>query len=59
MIAPIASKVIKRVPYIGPAIQGIGIVLDANDIVENSTPVGAAKIIAGRFLRECTSVEIP
>ena len=54
MIAPITSKVIKRVPYVGPVIQGVGIALDAKEILEISTPVGASKIIAGRFIKECS-----
>ena len=54
MIATITSKVIKRVPYVGPVIQGVGIALDTKEIIESSTPLGAAKIISGRFLKECT-----
>ena len=58
MITQITSKVIKRVPYVGPLIQGIGIAIDAKEIVESSTPLGATKIIAGRFIKECTPPEI-
>lgn len=55
MITSITTKVIKRLPYVGPTIQGVGLVLDVKDIVESSTPLGASKIIAGRFIKECTS----
>ena len=58
MIATITSKVIKRVPYVGHGMQGVGIVLDTKAIIESSTPLGAAKIISGRFLKECTPPEI-
>lgn len=58
MIASIVSTVVKRTPYVGPVIQGVGIALDAKEILENSTPGGAAKIIAGRFIKECTPPEI-
>jgi hypothetical protein len=58
MIATITSKVIKRVPYVGPVVQGVGIVLDVKEIIETSTPLGAAKIILGRFVKECTPPEI-
>lgn len=58
MIATLTSKVIKRVPCVGPVIQGVVITLDAKEIFENSTLLGAAKIIAGRFVKECTPPEI-
>ena len=58
MIAPIRSQVIKRVPYVGPVIQGVGLAMDAKEIIESSTPIGATKIIAGRFIKECTPPEI-
>ena len=32
--------------------------MDAKEIVENSTPIGATKIIVGRFIKECTPPEI-
>ena len=54
MISMITSKVIKRIFYVGPVIQGVGIALDAKEIIESSTPLGAAKIISGRFIKECT-----
>ena len=54
MITTITSKIVKRVPYLGPLIQGVGIALDAKEIIENSTPLGGAKIISGRFIKECT-----
>ena len=54
----IPKSIIKRVPYVGPVISGVGLALDVKDIVEASTPVGAAKIIAGRFVHECTPPEL-
>jgi hypothetical protein len=48
MITTITSKVIKQVPYVGPVIQGLEIPIDAQEIIANSTMLGAAKIIAGR-----------
>ena len=32
--------------------------MDVKDILESSTPMGAAKKIGGRFLKECTPPEI-
>ncbi len=32
--------------------------MDAKEILENSTPLGASKIIAGRFIKACTPPEI-
>jgi len=58
MIARIASQVIKRVPYVGPVVQFVGVAFDVKEIIESSTPGGAAKIILGRFARECTPPEI-
>ena len=52
------GKVIKRVPYLGPVIQGVGIALTTKEIIENSTPLGAVKIISGSFLKECTRLEV-
>ena len=48
------TSLIKRVPYIGPVVSSVGLALDIKDIVETSTPIGAAKIVGGRFLKECT-----
>lgn len=48
----------KKVPYIGPVISGVGLVLDVKDIVDNATPLGAAKIIGGRLFKECTPPEL-
>lgn len=52
------KSVIKRVPYVGPVISSAGLVLDVKEIVESATPVGAAKIIIGRVVNECTPPEI-
>ena len=41
-----------------PAIQGVGIALDAKEIIETSTPLGAVKIISGQFVKECTPPEM-
>lgn len=43
---------------VGPVIQGVEITLDAKEIIETATPLGATKIIAGRFIKECTPPEI-
>ena len=57
MIKPI-EPLVKRVPYVGPVISTIGLVIDIKDIVETTTPMGAAKKIGGRFLKECTPPEL-
>ena len=57
MIKPIAPLV-KRVPYVGPVISAVGLAIDIKDIVETTTPMGAAKKIGGRFLKECTPPEV-
>lgn len=54
IIQPIAT----RVPLIGPVVSTVGLAIDIKDIVESSTPIGAAKIIGGRFLSECTPPEL-
>ena len=51
---PMISRVINRLPYIGPVISGVGLALDVKQVLENATPVGAAKIIAKRLLEELT-----
>ncbi len=51
---PIVGKAVKRIPYIGPLVSGVGLALDVKKVVEDATPMGAAKIIAGRFVKECT-----
>ena len=50
----IPTSIVKRVPYLGPVISGVGLILDVKDIVETATPVNAAKIIAGCLVNECT-----
>lgn len=52
------TSLIKRAPYVGSVISSVGLALDIRDIVETSTPIGAAKIVGGRFLKECTPPEI-
>ena len=54
----IPTSIVKRVPYVGPVVSGVGLALDVKDIVETATPVGAAKIIAGRLVKECTPPEL-
>jgi len=54
----IPTSIVKRVPYIGPVVSGVGLALDVKEIVETATPVGAAKIIAGRLVNECTPPEL-
>jgi hypothetical protein len=49
---------LRFVPSVGPVIQGVGVACDVKEIVEQSTPVGAAKIIIGRVTKECTPPEI-
>lgn len=53
MIA-IPQSVAKRVPYVGPVVLSVGLAIDVKDIVENATPIGAAKIIAGHLINEWT-----
>ena len=57
MIA-IPTSIVKRVPYVGPVVSGVGLALDVKDIVETTTPVGAAKIIAERLVNECIPSEL-
>jgi len=52
------TSLAKKIPYIGPVISGVGLALDVKDIVENATPLGAARIIGGRLLKECTPPEL-
>ena len=54
----ITSKVIKRTYYVVPVVQSVGIALDAKKILETFTPLVLAKIISGRFLKECKPPEI-
>ena len=57
MIA-IRTSIIKRVPYVGPVVSGVGLAIDIKDIIETATPIGAAKIISGRLINECTPPEL-
>lgn len=57
MIA-IPTLIIKRVFYVGPFVGVVGLTLYVKDIVENETPVGAAKIILGRAVKKCTPLEL-
>ena len=52
------NPVVKRVPYVGPLIGGIGLAMDLKDIAENATPLGVVKTVGGRLLKECTPPEV-
>ena len=54
----IPTTIIKRAPIVGPAVSSIGLALDVKEIIENGTPIGAAKTIAGRIVNECTPPEL-
>ena len=54
----IPTSFVKKLPYVGPVISTVGLALDVKEIVENSTPMGAAKVITGRILKECTPPEV-
>ena len=57
-MSAITTCIVKHVPYIGPDISMAGLALDVKEIIEIATPVGAAKIIIGRLLNECTPPEL-
>lgn len=42
------TSLAKKVLYIGPVISGVSLVLDVKDIVDNATPLSAAKIMLER-----------
>ena len=44
------NSIVKRVPYVGPVVSGVGLALDVKEIVETATPVGAVTVIAGRLI---------
>ena len=52
------NPVVKRVPSVGPVIGGVGLALDVKDIVENATPIWAAKTIGARFVEQCTPPKV-
>ena len=54
----ILISIVKRVPYVGPVVSGVRLVLDVEEIVETFTPIGASKIIARRLVNECTPPEL-
>lgn len=53
----ILKSIVKRVLYVGLVVSSIGLVLDVKEIVNSATPVGVAKIIAGRVMAEYTFPE--
>ena len=57
MIKPI-EPLVKRIPYVGPVLSTVGLVIDVKGILESSTPMGAAKTIGSRILKECTPPEL-
>ena len=57
MIA-LSENALKRVPYIVPVISTGGLAFDVKEIIKSSTPIGTAKIIAGRIAKECTPPEL-
>ena len=42
----------------GPVVSSVGLALDVKEIVENTTPIGATKIIAGRVVTQCLPPEL-
>ena len=54
----IPKSIVKRVPYVGPVVSAVELALDVKDIVETATPVGAAKIVVGCLVNECTPSEL-
>ena len=39
MVGPILTKI----PYVGPVVSTVGLAIDIKDIMDSSTPIGAAK----------------
>ena len=54
----IPGAVKSRIPLIETIWATYGFVTDVQDIIDSTTPAGAAKIIGGRFLKECTPPSI-
>lgn len=54
----IPTSITKRLPYIGPVVSTTGLILDVHEIIQNTTPVGASKVIVGRIINECTPPEL-
>lgn len=52
------GPLLKKIPYVGPIVSSVGLVLDVKDIVKSLTPVGAVSTIGYRFLKECTPPEL-
>lgn len=53
IIDAVPSSIMKRIPYVGPAIGVVGLTLDIKNVFDEATPVGAAKIILVRAADEC------
>ena len=50
----ISKSLVKEVPYVGPVISGLRLVIDVKKIIKNVTPISTAKTIVKRFVNECT-----
>lgn len=42
----------------GLKVQSLGITIDTKKVIKSSTPIGAFKIITGKFIKECTPLEL-
>ena len=54
----VPRSIVSKTPYVGPIVSTVGLGFDVKDIFESTTPIGAAKIIGGRILKECTPPEL-
>ena len=55
----ISTGVVSKLPCVGPADQGVGIILDAKEIIDNSIPLlGAVKILGSRVAKACVPPEL-
>ena len=57
MIA-IPTPLVKRMPHVRPIVSAMGLAFNIKAIVENATPLGAAKTITAPVLNECTLPEL-
>ena len=55
----ISTGVVSKLPCVGSAAQGVGIILDAKEIIDNSIPLlGAVKILGSRVAKVCVTPEL-
>ena len=54
----IPTGVVSKLPCVGSAAQGVGIILDAKEIIDNSIPLGAVKILGSRVAKACVPPEL-